>query len=160
MVQSELRLDWSEVALAAYAGVRRRILSLKRASPEPYGKTGLDLWGMDIEACAAEMAVAKVAGKYWNAISSGRLKDLGGDVGRGIQVRSTQRMNGCLILHDRDDDDHNFFLVIGSIPTFRIPGWIEGHKGKDQRFWRNGDGRPAYFVPQSELNAVPFEARP
>jgi hypothetical protein len=54
---------------AACHGIMRRLSAIKRKRPAPYGDPNLNLWGMDIESCAAEMLVAKWLGKYWNRIA-------------------------------------------------------------------------------------------
>jgi hypothetical protein len=98
------------------------------------------------------MALAKLLNVFWSgAIGDLRAKDAG-----RLQVRSTSRSDGCLILHDKDPDDDVFVLAIGFSPTFKFRGWITGKSGKDKAYWRDPiGGRPAYFVPQSALRPVP-----
>lgn len=127
----------------------RQIEALKHGRPHRYGDPPQDDWGVHIEACASEMAVAKAYNLYWEPVAR-RPENLAGDVGN-LQVRSTWRENGRLILHDRDPDDAVFVLVTGKIPSFDVRGWILGRDGKAKEHWDEGDGRPAYFVPQNVL---------
>jgi hypothetical protein len=145
----KVTLSWLEVFQAACAGSMRRIDALKYGRVHRYGEPSLNFWGVDIEGAAAEMAFAKLANTYWHSIAR-RPEELPGDVGT-MQVRCTQREDGCLILHPEDDDDACFYLLTGQIPTFTVRGWIFGADGKRQEFWRTDTGRPAYFVPQSVL---------
>jgi len=146
-----VRLTWSEQLTAAHVGAMRRIGAMASGRPEPYG-TPADLWAVDIEAAAAELAVAKAVGLFW-PMATRPDRNLAGDVGP-FQVRHTTRENGRLILHDRDSDDAAFVLVRGSIPSFDVVGWIWGADGKDQRFRFKGDGRPAFFVPETDLVSI------
>lgn len=141
--------------MAAQAGTRRRIEALRLGRVPVYGDTKVHAeWGVDIEGAAAEMAVAKSFNLFWTPVVR-EPKELDGDVGFGLQalqVRSTPRDNGRLILHDRDADDAVFVLVTGRLPEFHIRGWTTGREGKQARFQHPGDGRPAYFVPQESLH--------
>ena len=79
-------------------------------------------------------------------------KALGRRPGPGTIVRSTWRQAGRLIIHEHDHDGGAYVLVTGSVPCYRVAGWIRGVDAKTARFWANGDGRGGYFVPQSELH--------
>lgn len=94
-----------------------------------------------------EMAYCKARNKFW---SPGTGK---GDVGKA-QIRTTLHSNGHLLVHPSDEDHHFGVLVIADTDRFKfiVRGWIEIKKAKDQKFWRDlGNGRPAFFVPQSAL---------
>jgi hypothetical protein len=137
--------------LAAAVEVERRSQNIEHGRSTRYGAP-IDSWTPGIEGAIAEMALAKLLNVFW----SGAVGDLRArDAGR-LQVRSTSRPDGCLILHDEDADDDIFVLAIGVAPTFKFCGWITGRSGKDKRYWRDpAGGRPAYFVPQSALQPVP-----
>jgi hypothetical protein len=139
-----------ELFMGAQAGVMRRLEAMRHGREDRYGAPPQDLWGLDIEACLAELAVAKAYNLYWERLARNPAA-LRGDVAE-LQVRSTWREDGSLILHHEDPDDAIFILVTGRAPTFDIRGWIRGSDGKEERWWRTGDGRPAFFVPQSALN--------
>ena len=147
-----IELTWQEQLFAMQAGGMRRISALARNRREQRGQPPGDLWGNDIEAAGAEAAVAKAMDRYWLAVHSSP-HELSGDVGK-LQVRSTQRPDGRLIVHDSDSDDAPFVLVRGVFPTYDVVGWIYGKDAKQERFLFGGDGRPAYFVPDSELELI------
>lgn len=147
-----VKLTWHELSLAAAAGVRRNLEARRLGRPDTYGKDVSQMeggWGVHIEGAAAEMAVAKATGSYWDPVWS-EIDRSRGDVGR-YQVRSTMRENGCLILHPQDRDEDTFVLVTGIAPEFVIRGCILARDGKDERHWRTDTGRPAFFVPQAAL---------
>jgi hypothetical protein len=137
-----------EMLNAATVGVTRRLAAVKRQRQHTNGTPTIDMWGMDIEGAGAELVVAKWLGRYWNALANDP-NTLEGDVGR-YQVRHTKRLDGSLILHDKDNSEALFVLVVGQYPTYEIRGWISGKDGKQSQHWRTGE-RPAYFVPQSAL---------
>jgi hypothetical protein len=137
-----------EMLNAATVGVTRRLAAVKHQRNHNNGAPTIDMWGMDIEGAGAELVVAKWLGRYWNALASDPTT-LEGDVGR-YQVRHTKRTDGCLILHEKDNNDAVFILVVGQYPTYEVRGWISGREGKQIKHWRAVE-RPAYFVPQSAL---------
>lgn len=151
----EVNLTWHELSLAAAAGVRRNLEARRKGRPDTYGKDVSQMeggWGVHIEGAAAEMAVAKACGRYWDPVWS-EIDRTRGDIGQ-LQVRSTMRPNGCLLLHPEDSDESMFVLVTGIAPNFQIRGCIRGHQGKQEQHWRTDTGRPAFFVPQRALQPV------
>lgn len=145
-----ITLKRHELFMGAQAGMLRRLSALRRQRQERRGTPKLDLWGTDIEAALAELAVARLYNLYWERLAD-TPSELEGDVGR-LQVRSTWRENGRLIIHREDKDDAAFVLVTGRAPTYTIRGWILGAKAKQEHWWNEGDGRPAFFVPQGALS--------
>ena len=145
-------LTWQEQLFAAQAGIMRRINAISRNLCEPYGTPKVDLWGNDIESSGAEAAVAKALGRYWSAVLQ-NTQDADGDVS-GLEVRSTQRSDGRLIIHDRDKDDAPYILVRGAFPNYEICGWVLGRDAKKDKYRFNGDGRSAYFIPSNELRPI------
>jgi len=146
----KVTLSWFEVFQGVQSGGMRRIEAMKHTRQPIYGEPNLDLWGLDIEAALAEIAVAKAYDLYWEGVARAP-SQLRGDVSN-LQVRSTYREDGCLILHEDDPDDALFVLVTGRAPTYTIRGWMKAAEGKSPKWWREGDGRPAFFVPQTALN--------
>lgn len=143
-------LDSREQLMAAMAGIMRRISAIRKGRKEPYGTPKADLWGNDIESSGAEAAVAKALNLYWTSVKE---KVGPGDVGN-FEVRSTNRADGSLIVHDRDPDDVPFILVRGTFPDYEIVGWMFGRDAKDEKYRFRGDGRPAFFVPGTHLRDV------
>lgn len=147
-----VELSAEEMRVAASTGVERRLRAIARNRQHRYAWSGDGVWAIDIQAAGAELAVAKVLGRYWADTAA---PDTDGDVGTGVQVRWTRLANGSLLLHPSDPDDHAYVLVTGEMPSFEIPGWCWGRDGKDERFWREHTGRPAFFVPQDALRPLP-----
>jgi hypothetical protein len=146
-------LTLGEILLGANVGVMRRISAMRTARLETYGAAS-NYWQTDIEACLAEIAVAKALNRYWlNPILPGQVR--GTSDLTGINVRSTPRPDGCLLLHQADPDDLPFVLVRGTAPTLDLPGWCYGREGKNEGFWRDDDRvRPAFFVPAAALHPI------
>jgi hypothetical protein len=146
-------LNSSELLQAATIGIMRRVSAIARQRKEPFGTPNAELWGNDIESCCAELVVAKVTGSYWHAFTAAP-HTLEGDVGRR-QVRSTQRVNGGLIVHDDDKDDAAFILVVGVAPSYNVMGWMLGRDAKVARWWNETRlPRPAFLVPAGELHDI------
>jgi hypothetical protein len=106
--------------------------------------------------CLGELVVAEILGEVWHKYSEDP-QGLPGDVGTGIQVRTTKRRTGGLFLHPRDKDDHAFVLV--RVPKMQYPDWVEvvgwtyGRDGKQQEFWTEPQpGRPCFEYPARLLN--------
>jgi hypothetical protein len=145
-------LSRAEVTYAAMAGVLRQVSAIQHKRPAAYGAASENRWSIGIEGTAAEMAVAKYLDTYWEPLApDGDLTRLHADVGHHVQVRSTLREDGSLILHERDADDQIFYLVICRAPDYDIVGWIPGGEGKRPEWWREDVRHPAWFVPQTEL---------
>lgn len=152
-------LSNAECRAAALVGIERRLTALANQTHEVYGKAHDGLyWEVDVEAAAGELAVAKAMGVFWSAADSAAEDRAGGDLGtmggRVTQVRHTKRLNGSLICHPRDHDDHVFILVVGAMPRFKVVGWLHGADAKNEQWWRTDRPRPAFFVPQHAL--APF----
>lgn len=148
-------LTWSEVAIAARIGEQRTIYNRAKGNGSRYGKAPGADWSGDIEAACAELAVAKGIGTYM-PITTTPGEDRHGDLGFGIHVRHSERDDARLILHRDDQDVGLFVLVVGSVPTFRLAGFMEAAAGKTERWWADptGKDRPAFFVPQTELHPI------
>lgn len=86
-------------------------------------------------------------------------KRLPGDVFPGVQVRSSDKPYGRLLLHERDRDDHAFVQcrhhLEGEKPiSVEVIGWCDGVTGKQETFWwlgKNGK-RPCFRVPDDMLH--------
>lgn len=147
-------LTWAECQAGITAGAMRRLRRIRAGAADRHGLVLTDNdWTNQIEACAAEIAVAKHLDTYW---ADSWQPDYDGDVGHGTQVRWTPRADGRLILHKSDPGEHLFYLVRGAIPTFDVVGFISGESGKIEKYWTDpGTGRPAYFIPDTDL--IPIE---
>ena len=150
-VAVDIKLSSTEMFLAAQVGVMRQIQNLNKGRKGAYGSGSNNDWQLHIEGAMGECAVAKAMGIYWN----GAIGDLdAGDVGR-LQVRTRSSHRYELILHKRDSDDDKYILVTGKNGQYRLHGWIKGNEGKNPDYWSDpAGGRPAFFVPQGELNDI------
>jgi hypothetical protein len=150
-------LSWFEAAEAARLGVQRQIINLRDGRKDRHGFNG-DGWGVNVEGCMCEMAYAKATGRYWEPVVR-NFEDIPGDVG-DVEIRSTKRTDGRLIVHEWDPDGSLFVLVRGPWPEragvrFEIVGTKLGGEAKQQRWWAEPvQGRPAFFVPADELEPI------
>jgi hypothetical protein len=156
MQAGNMRVDltWSEVMQAAIAGAMRQVCNMRDKRRNAQTLPGEhDSWGIHIEGCCGELAVAKCLNLFWTG-SHGKLGLP--DVGRGLQVRLALRDHYSLIIRDTDDDNALVVLVVGRAPSYRVVGWYRCGDGKRREWWKIAVvGRdPAYFVPQSELRPM------
>jgi len=144
----KVELTPAEMMQGAMAGCMRQVENIKIGRVDAHG-AGIDMgWQLHIEGALGEMAVAKQQGLYWAGKGAFRGDDAG-----CIQVRSTTHDKGRLILHREDADHDIFYLVTGICGKYMVRGWIIGHEGKQEKYWTDPDtGRPAFFVPQEDLN--------
>jgi hypothetical protein len=148
------RFDSEELVVAGMVGVLREVSALTRGRPDAHDCDRDNAWTYHVNGVAAEIAVAKQEDHYWRPLSRGPLRGLP-DVGVNIQVRSTTRRDGSLIVHKSDPDTAVFYLVVTDLPDYWIVGRITARDAKQPRFWRMNVPHPAYFVPQSELERAP-----
>jgi hypothetical protein len=77
-----------------------------------------------------------------------------GDVLGIIQVRTTNKLYGRLIIRDKDNVSHIYVLIIGNIPSFRVVGWRWGSDFLDDAWVKNPGGHgAAWFIPSLSLRA-------
>ena len=143
-----VKLTPAEVLQGAQAGIMRQTKNIRRKLKHRYGASAENDWQMHVEGCLGEMAVAKYLDRFWHgAVGIPHHGDIG-----SIEVRTSNHETARLIVHDRDLSDSVFILVTGLNGLYNIRGWIKGKEAKQRRFWSDpAGGRPAYFVPKSEL---------
>ena len=127
----------------------RQVMNLTDGRTDAHGAApDASGWGLHIVGACGEMAVAKLLNKYWN----GALGNLKADDVSMVQVRTRTKHTYDLIVHPSDPDDKMFVLVTGLPPKFRVHGWIVGGFAKTDKYWKDpAGGRPAFFVPKSDL---------
>lgn len=109
---------------------------------------------VDVLGACGEVAVAKLTNKFWSP--SVNVMHRVADVGHDIEVRSTDRQNGSLIVRPNDDPCRWYFLVTGGPPVLTVCGYIKGEDAQKEEWVRNPHGhRKAWFVPQSALTPIP-----
>jgi len=147
-------LTTQEIIVYGAAGVQRCANALEKRRVGAHGfNRHLERWQIDVEGVLAEAAAAKALGLSYEPVV-GRLDTEEGDVGLGLQVRSTKYSSGSLLVHDSDADDDKFILVTGIYGVYDIRGWCFGREGKDKSLWKTYKGRGAYWVPQDRLRAI------
>jgi hypothetical protein len=103
---------------------------------------------------AGEMAVASYLGlkQYLYQETEARR---GSDDLPGIDVKTRSRYKYDLIVQKQEDPRKKFVLVtIEDHKTF-IHGWCYGKEAMEEKYWADpAKGRPAYFVPKSELRPM------
>lgn len=152
-----ISLTYGEYYVAVQVGVLRFMTSeaarLNHAST--YQRSHLERLKEEVVGACGEMAFSKAINKPWDC-SVNTFHDRP-DVS-GVEIRTTDNINGCLIIRDNDSPERWYYLVVGEPPNMRIVGSIQGHMARRPEYLRNPNGhRQAWFVPQSAL--IPFKPR-
>lgn len=148
-----VRLDPWEVDLAALVGVRRQAAGCRLGLAEAQGYVGPG-WDINVLGAAAELAVAKAYGRYWDGYVGPPRRGTG-DVA-GWEVRHTLAVDGHLILHPGDRPEAAYILVTGRPPDLTIRGFAVGSDVMVDAY-RNHPlaRRPGdWWVPQGALRRV------
>ena len=151
-----VRLDWSEVLLGAYVGVRRHVNALARGAAPNHGYSGDREWTLHIDGAIGELVVAKLLDRFWSG--EGDYAPGKTDVA-GLEVRTRSRHDYELPIRP-DDLEHKadkpFVLVTGKAPDYLIHGWLRAGDARRDEWWHDygGRGAPAYWVPQSALHPL------
>lgn len=142
-------LTWAECHLAVWCGTMRYVQSARQGWV-PVG--GLDPC-LEVNAlgAAAEMAVAKALNQYFRA---GVNTPNDPDVGHAIEVRSTERPDGNLLIRPTDDDYRRFVLARGKMPKYELIGWFLGADGKREEWKRTTPKDYYYLVPAGMLRPI------
>lgn len=153
-------IDTIEFKTAINVATERAIQSIVRSNKDSLSKKNwLDNLTTHIVGCIGELAVAKGLHIAWDK-SVGTYKKQA-DLSDNIEVRHRTNPEWQLIVRDNDDDNKIYILSRGMPPSvIEIVGWIRGAAAKQQRWQKDpgGYGRPAYFVPDDELQ--PMESLP
>lgn len=146
----QICLNEYQMHTAALVGVQRQIESCRPGWKHKHNAPKeMDSWQTHIEGAMGEMCVAIHLGIYWDKGERG-MPDVGND-----EVRTSRYMNGVLILHRSDCPDRRHWLVTGENGVYVVRGWILTRTGQDEKYWgtlRNQKNRPAFLVPQKDLN--------
>lgn len=116
-------------------------------------------WKAHIEGAAAEYAVAKFLGIFWEPFCNQphdrfvRKPDVG-----PFQVRNAEKHNYRLTLRQgRDQEKRNvpFILCTGIIPNFRVRGWLYGREVMVDKYWQDPNGKGfAWWAPVKDLRPM------
>jgi hypothetical protein len=151
----KLTLNESQYQQALDIAHRRQAAALKKNRPSAHGYNESDPLKVHLQGCVAELAISLITGQEWHAYLE-ILNDTPTkppDVGEHLQVRSTEYLTGHLIVHPGDGDEDLFILVVVRGKNLMLKGWLSGYEAKHQKYWGDKfkNGRPAYFIPQSDL---------
>lgn len=160
-----IKLEEKDVSLATEIANKRN--KSQRDAKRRDGLVKGSSLGRDLQGALAELAVSRALdlpwdGKWLPVKVWDTWKINGNDVGK-LEVRSTDRIDGRLILHHSDKDFSPYLLVISqplvmgddsSQLVYKLVGWIYGEEGKSNKYWRDNVPRPCYMVPQSKLKSM------
>jgi len=147
MSKTETTLTGFELFTGAMVGVRRHIDCISN-NRKTHVVNVLNAWHRNIEGALAELAYAKMAGRYYNF--SVNTFTSAPDVGN-VDIRYSANDTAHLIVYDIDNDDSPYALIIGEAPTYRFAGWILGRDAKQPDYWRGDVKTPSYWIPQTGL---------
>lgn len=152
----EVLLTTAEMVKYGAAGVARCAHALTKRRQGAHGFDRNDeRWTIDVEGCLAEAAAAKSLGLIDGFEPTvGHLDTDEGDIGPGLQVRSTKYDKGNLLIHQSDPDHHAYILVTGRYGVYDVRGWIRASEGKLPELWKVNGKRGAFWVPQDRLHAM------
>ncbi len=160
-------LTWHEVMFAAHVGLARNVSAMSRGRQLEPGRNDLG-FERHVEGAIGEYAVARMLDCCWRPLI-GELDTATGDLA-GLQIKTTTRATGCLIVRPHDPPEFLYVLVlIGGADGTRgglhvdVVGGITGRDAKVAAYWRERDPAAgvhaaAHFVPKSELRPL-YEVR-
>lgn len=116
-----------------------------------FGQKALDV---HLLGAAGEMAVASFLGLKHELYKETEAKR-GSDDLPGIDVKTRSRHSYDLIVQAKEDPSKKFVLVTIEKQRTLIHGWCYGGEAMEEKYWADyAGGRPAYFVPQSQLRPM------
>jgi hypothetical protein len=146
-----LTLSNEDVRLIKHYARKREDYGNARGLKHGYGFTG-DGYKVHALGIAGELAISRLYNLSWTPFSE-HFWDIPADVGKDIQVRATTPSYRNLILHPKDKPEQRYVLVWVEGYTVTVAGWTEGHKAKEEGYWRElQPGRPCYLFPWQSLN--------
>ena len=103
---------------------------------------------------AGEVAVASYLGLKHELFKEKEARR-GSDDLPGIDVKTRSKSHYDLIVQKHENLSKKFVLVTIENQNTLLHGWCYGSEAMDERYWADpARGRPAYFVPQSELRSM------
>lgn len=153
---TKISLNFQEVDLAINTARLRMAVSIAtqlKIGAESDNRDWVQ-WHYDevIGACG-EIAVAKL-GKFYFVPRLNEFHVVP-DVFRDVEVRSTDRDDGCLVIRDNDVLERRFILAIVNDSDVVLAGWIYGTEGAKSEYLRNPNNHvPAWFIPSHKLRPM------
>lgn len=153
-VGAERQAHHDQAGTAHAHGLEAQLAGLSPAKRRAYGRALHQVGAL------AELCVASWLGRLdeWTEVTD-RFRELPGDIGTGLEVRSTPRPAGRLILHPSDADDRVYVLArwhrARRERVVELVGWKLGADGKCAEWWPGPHRhRPAFYVPTIELEPL------
>ena len=160
----KIELEWYEAEMAAKVGMARAFSSFRaKHDAHKYGlKEGeFGFFEMDIRGAAAECAVAKGLGLYWDgSVDTFHSK---ADIGDNIEVRSVKDTQRQLLVRPNDPTEGRIYVLVvdlwrmGTHPSYLIQGWLPGEECKQEKYstdFGRKDRPPCYGIPSHELYPI------
>jgi hypothetical protein len=146
-----------ERRLAMEEGMRRQAVNeakgLRGRNNGPrFGAKALEV---HLLGAAGEMAVASYMGLKEHLYAEQEARRGSDDLPGGIDVKTRSKHKYDLLVQRRSDPSKKFVLVTIENQKTLLHGWCYGSEAMDEKYWADpARGRPAYFVPQSELRPM------
>ncbi len=153
---TKISLNFQELDLAINTARLRMAVSI--ATKLKFGaKSGNRTWIKrfydEVIGVCGEIAVAKL-GKFYFIPGLNEFHVVP-DVFRDVEVRSTDRDDGCLVIRDNDVLERRFILAIVNGSDVVLAGWIYGTEGAKSEYLRNPNNHvPAWFIPINKLRPM------
>ncbi len=153
---TKISLKFQELDLAINTARLRMAVSI--ATKLKFGaKSGNRTWIKrfydEVIVVCGEIAVAKL-GKFYFIPGLNEFHVVP-DVFRDVEVRSTDRDDGCLVIRDNDVLERRFILAIVNGSDVVLAGWIYGTEGAKSEYLRNPNNHvPAWFIPSHKLRPM------
>jgi len=151
-------IDWIEltefeIKWLTWIGQARHTNAIKNARDPGLGPTAL---GADaslrnhVRGVKCEFACSIILNQYWRpTVGEIHQRDVGGQ----IDVRSTDLIDGRLIVKPSDPGHVPFVLMLETGNVYRALGWLFAHEAKTFPLLTSF-GDPAHFVPQASLHPI------
>ena len=151
----QIKLTLPEMLTGTNLGTIRQYTSDKQGSKYSEGFTEEKMTALasHIEGALGEVCVAKALGLYFiPTVNTYGKADIGEDIG----VRTTNKENHGLLIRERDNQDHFYYLVKGSAPNYRVCGWVRGGVARQDKYLANhiDNKSKVWRVPESDLNPM------
>jgi hypothetical protein len=147
-----------EYRVAVAEAVRRQTENEQVGRPGRNGgpEVGQVALHYNILGAIGELAVAKYLSVKENVFSDKVPNRNSEDLPGNIDVKTTDKHAGRLIVqHDADPEKIFVLVTVTDNRTAWIQGWSYGHEAMRGRYWDSPvRGRPAFFVPQKNLREV------
>jgi len=145
-----ITLSAEDLEVGRREGIRRHVHSRQRGLKSNFYDEGNE---MDVLGAQGEIAAAQC---LWIPFEPKVDTFKAADIGVNLQVRTTPRSNGRLIIKKGDNPDHIYILVRKlSRNDFEVVGWIFGHEGQRPEYLTKvRHGGSVFFVPNYKLKSI------